>query len=359
MAYTEHGYQNYELYNVTDLSNPANLNLFVIDPSSNTNHVVASVNAGGSIRVLDLQGDFVIGGNTLADVTGTMSSITSYKDGSIFWADTFSNGANFQTWVADYAYDLSLLSGNDTFTGTYAFAINDAVQALDGNDVFTGYGDTNGNNQYGGGDHFYGGNGIDTSVYQGSMGQYVISTDVSISDARTDYTSSNTGVVVTDLVSHRDGLDRLVDVERLKFSDTMVGLDVGAAGHTGQIYRLYLSTLGRDPAADPDGCGFWIYQRDQGTSLNAIINGFLTSPEFVERFGSETSSNEAFVNLLYQNMLGRDGTVDPGFDFWTGVLNRGDATRSQVVEGFMESPENVAAVAPIIGNTPTYHEWVG
>lgn len=233
------------------------------------------------------------------------------------------------------------------------------MQTLDGNDIFTGFGDTNGYNQYGGGDHFYGGNGIDTSVYQGSLGQYVISTNVSMLDARTEYTTQNVGTMVTDMVPNRDGIDRLVDTERLKFSDTMVGLDVGEGGHTGQIYRLYFSTLGRDPAADPEGCGFWIYQRDQGTGLDTIVNSFLDSTEFVTRFGESTSSNANFVNLLYQNMLGRDGTVDPGYDFWLGVLNRGDATRAQVVVGFMESPENVAAVAPIIGATPTYQEWLG
>jgi len=191
------------------------------------------------------------------------------------------------------------------------------------------------------------------------MDQYTISTNVTIADARTEYNSSNIGDMVTDLVANRDGIDRLVDVERLEFADTMVGLDVGVGGHTGEIYRLYLTALDRNPEDDPTGCGFWIYQRDQGTSLDSIVNGFLTSPEFVSRFGGTTNTNEAFVNLLYENMLGRSGQGDPGYDFWVGVLNSGAADRAQVVVGFMESPENVAAVAPIIGQTPTYQEWVG
>lgn len=359
MSVTETGYQDYEMYNVTDDQGPAQLNQVAIAPGSTNTHVVGNIVDHGTPRTIELQGNFNITGGTLADVYGTMTSISSTQNGSLLWSDTFSNGADFQTWVADYGYQLSLLSGNDTFTGTSTQSINDAVQTLAGNDHFTGYGDTNGYNQYGGGDHFYGGSGIDTSVYRGNMNQYTISTNVSIADARTDYTSSNTGTLVTDLVPNRDGIDRLVDVERLEFADTMVGLDVGIGGHTGEIYRLYLTALGRDPKADPTGCGFWIYQLDQGTSLTSIVDGFLTSSEFVSRFGGTTNTNEAFVNLLYENMLGRSGQGDPGYNFWVNNLNSGAANRAQVVEGFMESPENVAAVAPIIGNTPTYQEWQG
>lgn len=359
MAVTEAGYQNYEMYNVTNDSGPAHLEQVSLLPESTSTRVVASFLNDDGLRTVVLEGNFSITGNTLADVNGSMTSILMLRDGQPYFTDAFSEGANFQAWVADYNYNLSLLNGNDSFTGSASQAVNDAVQTLNGNDVFTGYGDTNGMNQYGGGDHFYGGNGIDTAVYRGNMDQYTIATHVNIADARTNYTTNNSGTMVTDQVANRDGIDRLVDVERLEFADTMVGLDVGIGGHTGEIYRLYLTALGRDPEADPTGCGFWIYQLDQGTSLNSIVNGFLKSTEFVSRFGGTTNTNEAFVNLLYENMLGRDGTVDPGYNFWVGVLNSGAASRSDVVIGFMESPENVAAVAPIIGNTPTYQEWIG
>lgn len=358
MATMETGYQNYEIYNVTNDLGPAHLELVPLLPESTSTRVVASFMDDDGPRIFVMEGNFSIGGNTLANVDGTMTACTMFRGGSPFFSDTFSNGANFQAWVADYNYNLSLLNGDDTFTGSTTQAVNDAVQTLSGNDVFAGYGDINGANQYGGGDHFYGGTGIDTSVYRGSMSQYNIATDVRIADARTDYSSSNIGDIVTDLVANRDGVDRLVDVERLEFADTMVGLDVGIGGHTGEIYRLYLTALDRNPESDPEGCGFWIYQRDHGTSLEAIVNGFLTSPEFVTRFGGTTNTNEAFVNLLYENMLGRSGQGDPGYDFWVNNLNSGAANRAQVVVGFMESPENAAAVAPIIGNTPTYQEWI-
>lgn len=359
MAVTETGYKNYEIYNVTNTQGDAHLEQVALSSESTNTRVVASFVDNDGLRTAIIEGNFTINGSTLANVDGTMTSFTMLRDGAPFFVDTFSNGANFQAWVADYNYGLSLLSGNDTFTGSATQAVSDSVQTLAGNDHFTGFGDTNGQNQYGGGDHFYGGSGIDTSVYRGNMAQYTISTGVSIADARTNYNSINTGTMVTDLVANRDGIDRLVDVERLAFADKMVGLDVGIGGHTGEIYRLYLTALGRDPVDDPNGCGFWIYQLDQGTSLTSIVNGFLNSSEFVSRFGGTTNTNADFVNLLYKNMLGRDGSVDPGYNFWVSVLNSHAASRADVVIGFMESPENVAAVAPIIGSTPTYHEWLG
>lgn len=196
-----------------------------------------------------------------------------------------------------------------------------------------------------GNDALDGGANIDTAAYAGIKAQY---------------TYSRASSAVTDTVVDRDGVDSLVSVERLQFTDTMAGLDVGKGENTGEVYRLYLSVLGRNPQTDAVGCGFWIDKLDRtALSIDQIVGNFLNSQEFIARFGSSTSSNDSFVNLLYQNMLGRDGHSDPGFNFWVGVLNNQQGSRSQVVVGFMESPENVTAAAPLIGDTPTYQQWVG
>lgn len=196
-----------------------------------------------------------------------------------------------------------------------------------------------------GNDALDGGANIDTAAYSGLCAQY---------------TYNRLTNTVTDKVADRDGIDALASMERLKFTDTMVGLDVGKGENTGEVYRLYLSVLGRNPQTDAVGCGFWIDKLDRTVlSIDQIVGNFLNSQEFIDRFGPSTNSNDSFVNLLYQNMLGRDGHGDPGFNFWLGVLNNQQASRSQVVVGFMESPENVAAAAPLIGDTPTYQQWAG
>ncbi|HYO82594.1 MAG TPA: DUF4214 domain-containing protein, partial [Bryobacteraceae bacterium] len=49
-------------------------------------------------------------------------------------------------------------------------------------------------------------------------------------------------------------------------------------------------------------------------------------------------TNEQFVTLVYQNVLGR--APDPGgFTLWTGELAAGRLTRAQVMDGFVRSAE--------------------
>jgi hypothetical protein len=73
-----------------------------------------------------------------------------------------------------------------------------------------------------------------------------------------------------------------------------------------------------------------------GMSLGSISDGFAASQEFQQRYG--TLSNEQFVTLVYQNVLGR--SPDPGgYAYWVGQLSSGAMTRGQVIVGFSESEE--------------------
>lgn len=352
MAVTETGYQNYEIYNVTNAMGPAHLEQVPLSSESTNTRVVASFLDDDGPRTFVLEGNFSITGNTLADVNGLMTGCTMFRDGSAFFSNTFSGGADFQTWVADYNYNLSLLSGNDVFTGSANQAINDAVQALDGNDVFTGYGDVNGSYSWSGGDHFYGGNGVDTAVYRGSINQYTIQRDVTMGDARSDYTTTNIGNIVSDLVSHRDGVDKFVDVERLSFSDTMLAFDI--EGNAGQAYRMYKAAFDRVP--DKPGLGYWIDEMDGGADLATVGNSFAISQEFINMYGAN-SSNSEFIGLLYEHVLHRP-LDQPGFEYWNNDLNNG-VSRGTVLASFAQSAENQAQTYPLIANGIEYQEWLG
>ena len=74
--------------------------------------------------------------------------------------------------------------------------------------------------------------------------------------------------------------------------------------------------------------------------------GFLGSPEFQSRFGAMPDSG-AFVDQLYPNVLGRAGEAE-GRAFWAGVLDRGAASRAEVLVGFSESAENKAGTAALV-----------
>lgn len=171
--------------------------------------------------------------------------------------------------------------------------------------------------------------------------------------------NSGTNVVVTDSVANRDGITVYGALKRMQFDDLTVGFDLGAGESTGEVYRLYLAVLGRNPESDTTGCGYWIDKMDRHLlNMDGLVNYFLSSNEFVSRFGDATSSNESFVNLLYLNVLGRDGHPDSGFAFWQSVLDSNRASRAQVVVGFIESPENVANAATLIGDHAPFKAWL-
>ena len=105
-------------------------------------------------------------------------------------------------------------------------------------------------------------------------------------------------------------------------------------GTIAPVERLYFAYFLRVP--DYSGLNYWIGQYRTGMSLESISNHFAQSPEFSNRYG--TLSNAQFVELVYNNVLGR--APDPGGRaFWTGELDAGARTRGQVMLGFSESPE--------------------
>lgn len=112
----------------------------------------------------------------------------------------------------------------------------------------------------------------------------------------------------------------------------------------GQIFRIYQTTLGRAP--DDSGFLFWTGELAKGASLADIVSGFTGSAEFLSRFGAP--DNAGFVQLLYNNVLGRDPDQG-GFDFYVSELAQGRARNSVVLE-FSESVENQARTAESLEN---------
>jgi Ca2+-binding RTX toxin-like protein len=104
------------------------------------------------------------------------------------------------------------------------------------------------------------------------------------------------------------------------------------------VFRLYQATLDRDP----DLAGFlnWTGKLAGGLSFGTVISGFVNSAEFRATYG-QTSDRE-FVTLLYANVLGR--APDPaGMNNWLTQMANGTRSREQVVEGFVQSREFIAA----------------
>ncbi|MEP5731206.1 MAG: DUF4214 domain-containing protein [Sulfitobacter sp.] len=135
--------------------------------------------------------------------------------------------------------------------------------------------------------------------------------------------------------------DTLINIERIRLSDGFLAFDTD--GNAGQIYRLYQAAFDRDP--DVGGLGHWIDTYDLGLfDLTGVAEEFLKSEEFQQRFGTpETLDNEAYLTLLYANVL--DRTPDQaGFDFWSDQQAQG-LSRADMLQHFSESPENFSNVA--------------
>jgi hypothetical protein len=120
---------------------------------------------------------------------------------------------------------------------------------------------------------------------------------------------------------------------------------------TGGVTRLYSAFFLRNP--DANGLSYWWKKINGGTSLYSISNSMATSTEFKNRYGNLT--NRAFVELVYQNVLGRPGDTG-GINSWTSKLDRNVKNRGEVMVGFSESSEyknkNTARVNVIV----TYFE---
>ena len=229
----------------------------------------------------------------------------------------------------------------------------DTLRGLGGNDLLTGLQ---------GDDSIDGGAGIDTAAYAVPRAQ----ASIAVQSGATPYAAT---VLVPGL-----GTDALANVERLRFADVSVALDVtptgnvddpitkGVGGNAGKTYRLYQAAFARTP--DLGGLGYWIAQVDDGAKLLDLASGFLGSPEFASKYGANPT-NQEYTRALYLNVLGREPDAN-GYAYWSALLDGkpwngvdyGSTTRQQMLVDFSEGSENKAHLIGIIGDGFDYTPWL-
>ncbi|HEX7131224.1 MAG TPA: DUF4214 domain-containing protein [Iamia sp.] len=109
----------------------------------------------------------------------------------------------------------------------------------------------------------------------------------------------------------------------------------------GPVTRLYWAFFLRAP--DVAGLDYWVAQNAAGKGLHTIAGQFAQSKEFKDTYGS--LSNQAFVTLVYQNVLERDPAPNE-VAYWSGQVSSGAKSRGSVMVGFSESAEGRAFLAP-------------
>ena len=180
---------------------------------------------------------------------------------------------------------------------------------------------------------FSGSGAQDKVVFDGNRGEYSVSR------------SGNT-LTITDKIANRDGSDSLVGIETIDFKDGHLALDIPITADNSLVYRLYKAAFARVP--DEAGDRYWVDVHSKGASFDSIASSFRNSPEFIQKYGASTT-NSQFVDLLYQNVLGRAGE-EGGVKYWNDVLNGGSANRDQVLISFAASQENVNNTAANIND---------
>ncbi len=150
----------------------------------------------------------------------------------------------------------------------------------------------------------------------------------------------------------------------MRTGDLVAALRTGtdATTNVDPTARLYSAFFVRIP--DQGGLDYWVARRrSTGLTLNRMASSFAASSEFTNRYGA--LGNRAFVELVYQNVLGRPGDAG-GIGYWTAQLDQRRRTRGEVMVGFSESTEYRrtqqdrvdAAILSIalLGRTPTVAE---
>lgn len=104
------------------------------------------------------------------------------------------------------------------------------------------------------------------------------------------------------------------------------------------VLRLYWAFFIREP--DVDGAKYWLGLFDQAVDLDTIAAQFAASQEFSNRYGV-APSNEQYVAIVYQNVLGR--TADSsGFAYWLGLVESGQLGRGGVVRWIAANSEFIS-----------------
>ncbi|SBT03295.1 conserved hypothetical protein [Candidatus Accumulibacter aalborgensis] len=198
------------------------------------------------------------------------------------------------------AYDLLALTwifGKDGLGGSYGYNSShgpsltpeERLPATAGNDRLTGQP---------GNESIDGLGGIDTISYQGVRSNYAL--------------KPVSGGFQLIALSGQDGIDTLINVERVEFADTKIALDLD--GNAGKVARILGAVFGSSAVSNKEYAGIGLQLLDQGMSYEAL-NGLAISVT-----GKNTAAE--VVDLLWTNVVNSPPSPDQAQPF-IDLLNGG------------------------------------
>lgn len=158
-----------------------------------------------------------------------------------------------------------------------------------------------------GNDTIDGGAGIDSVAFAGPRANYTLMRQA-------------TALSVT-ASSGSDGTDTLSNVERLRFTDIGLALDI--SGNAGTVAKILGATFGLAAVKNPAYVGIGL----------SLLDGGMTYPDLMQlainvQLGPN-ASNSAVVELLYTNVVG-SAPADADRLLFTGLLDRGVYTQASL-----------------------------
>ena len=117
-----------------------------------------------------------------------------------------------------------------------------------------------------------------------------------------------------------------------------------------QVSQLYVSIFGR--ASEGEGNSYWM-NNALSTDMSTVANIMLSTDAAKTYFGLTLNDNQAFIEHIYLNTLGKTYDQDPGgINYWTFELNAGK-TKGQVIATLIyaaQQPGNAGAAQDQFNN---------
>lgn len=215
-------------------------------------------------------------GSAIPSATGSSYKLTSQDLGAVIGvrASYLDGGGTLETASSQVtgkvqgAAAIVGTEGNDNLKGS---SLSDVIEGRGGNDLLDG---GQGN------DDLNGGTGIDTAVMPSRL-----------ADANV---SGSSGVF--SITTPQGGTDRLTSIERVKFDDTSVALDL--SGNAGVVAKVLGAVFGKASVHNEVYAGIGLYYADGGMSYSDLMTLAIGA-----RLGVG-ASHRAIVDLLYTNVVG-------------------------------------------------------
>jgi hypothetical protein len=155
--------------------------------------------------------------------------------------------------------------------------------------------------------------GVDTYTFWGDSTDYAIS-------------FAENGIIATSALLNNVEFN-LNQYERVVFNDKAVAYDLVDNGAAGQTYSLLAAAFGvADVTAELMGMA--LAYKDQGLTKKQLADGIVNSVQFAEDAGG--FSNETFVKNVFQNVVGRAGTLAE-IAHYVDVLELGNQTKADLL----------------------------